>query len=224
MSGDGPEREAREWIEAIVGTPLEGSFADALKDGAVLCRLVIAIYAKAGKPLTLKINEPAAFKPMTMASKKMENITNAIKAIRALGMKEFEMFSTLDLYEEKNLQAVRVRVCAQPIAARATFATPTPQVVRCIHALGRLMQSAAYVSLDLPRLGVKVGSAGIADASCLFKSLAGLQVVEKNERSFTVEQLAQARGAVSLLSLGSSTMAKQVTQRCGARVQQMGIQ
>lgn len=36
----------------------------------------------------------------------MENITNALKAIRALGMKEFEMFSTIDLYEEKNLQAV----------------------------------------------------------------------------------------------------------------------
>ena len=90
----------------------------------------------------------------------------------------------------------------------------TPQVVRCIHALGRLMQSAAYVSLDLPRLGVKVGIAKHGVAECGVAAVVPdcLQVVEKNERTFTVEQLAQARGAVSLLSLGSSTMAKQVTR------------
>ena len=147
------EAEAKEWIERILGIAFESTFAESLKDGAILCRcvtpnlfsqtlkgdrfsqlvtlsrLAIAIYAKAGRPLVLKINEPATFKPLTMASKKvlgvviffcimeeamdqvlplpqMENITNAIKAFRALGMKEFEMFSTLDLYEEKNIQQV----------------------------------------------------------------------------------------------------------------------
>lgn len=38
MSGDVLEREAREWIEAIIGLPLEGTFAEALKDGSALCR------------------------------------------------------------------------------------------------------------------------------------------------------------------------------------------
>jgi hypothetical protein len=44
------------------------------------------------------------------------------------------MFSTLDLFEEKNMKAV----------------------VSSIHALGRLMQSAAFESLGFPKLGVKV--------------------------------------------------------------------
>lgn len=156
------EREAREWIEEIVGIKFDASFADSLKDGAILCRLVQTIYGMAGRPVTFKINEPATFKPVSMASKKRENITNAITAIRALGMKEFEMFGTVDLYEEKNI----------------------PQVVNCIHALGRLMQSATFASLGLPKLGVKVQ--------------------EKNTRTFSEAQIAQARSAVSLMSLGSS--------------------
>ena len=38
MSGDALEREAREWIELILGITFEGTFADALKDGSILCR------------------------------------------------------------------------------------------------------------------------------------------------------------------------------------------
>jgi hypothetical protein len=64
----------------------------------------------------------------------MENISNALKAFRGLGLKEYEMFSTIDLSEEKNLEQCAV----------------------CIHALGRLMQSTAYEACGLPKLGVKV--------------------------------------------------------------------
>jgi hypothetical protein len=32
------EREAREWIEDIVGIKFESSFAESLNDGAILCR------------------------------------------------------------------------------------------------------------------------------------------------------------------------------------------
>lgn len=59
------------------------------------------------------------------------------------------------------------------------------------------MQSSAFAALDLPRLGIKV--------------------VEKQERTFTAEQLAQAHSAVGLLSLGSSSMAKQVRVACPSR-------
>ena len=75
-----------------------------------------------------KINDPA-----TMPFKKMENIANFLKGMRALGMKEFEMFGTGDLYDEKNV----------------------PQVVNAIHALGRLLQTTMPDS-GLPTLGVKV--------------------------------------------------------------------
>ena len=107
-----------------------------------------------------KINEPA-----TMPFKKMENIANFLKVARALGMKEFEMFGTGDLYEEKNVR----------------------QVAMTIHALGRLLQTIMPDS-GLPTLGVKV--------------------VEKNARNFSEDQLRQARGAVSVLNLGSSDMGK----------------
>lgn len=75
-----------------------------------------------------KINDPA-----TMPFKQMENIANALKGIRALGMREMEMFGTPDLYEEKNV----------------------PVVVRSIHALGRLLQTIMPDS-RLPKLGIKV--------------------------------------------------------------------
>ena len=93
------------------------------------------------------------------------------------------------------------------------------QVIRFIHALGRLMQSAAFAALDLPRLGIKVRMGGSAGQRTCQPPHAyprdKLQVAEKNERTFTAEQLAQARGAVGLLNLGSSAMAKQVRGRWG---------
>lgn len=104
-----------------------------------------------------------------MPFKKMENIANFLKAARALGMKEFEMFGTPDLYDEKNVA----------------------QVALTIHALGRLLQTIMPAS-GLPTLGVKV--------------------VEKQERHFSEEQMRQARGAVSVLNLGSSDMGKKAFQ------------
>lgn len=150
------EREAREWIEAMTGIPFSGiSFADSLKDGVILCKLANKI-----RPGSVpKINEPA-----TMPFKKMENIANYLKAVRAVGMKEFEMFGTPDLYDEKNVD----------------------QVIISIHALGRTLQT-IMPDAPFPKLGIKV--------------------VEKNERTFTEEQLREARAAVSVLSLGSSKLA-----------------
>jgi hypothetical protein len=107
-----------------------------------------------------KINEPA-----TMPFKRMENIANYLKGVRALGMKEFEMFGTPDLFDEKNV----------------------PQVVSSIHALGRLLQT---IMPDAP-----------------FRKL-GIKVVEKNERTFTEEQLREARSAVSVLNMGSSALGR----------------
>ena len=49
-------------------------------------------------------------------------------------MKEFEMFGTNDLFDEKNLK----------------------QVCSSIHALGRLMQTPQWSHLTIPKLGIKV--------------------------------------------------------------------
>ncbi len=79
-----------------------------------------------------KINNPP-FPKAVAPFKKMENIANFLKGIRALGMKEFEMFGTADLYEEKNIN----------------------QVISSIHALGRLLQDIMPNS-PFPKLGIKV--------------------------------------------------------------------
>lgn len=62
-----------------------------------------------------------------------ENIANFLKGARAFGMKEFEMFGTPDLYDEKNIM----------------------QVVSSIHALGRTVQK-NLPDWGRPNLGIKV--------------------------------------------------------------------
>lgn len=115
--------DAAAWIEAVTGMSLDGGFAAPLQDGIILCELVNKI-----KPGSVaKINKPA-----TMPFKKLENITNSIKAMRAMGVREFELFSTPDLAEEKNMQAV----------------------VIAITALGRLIQK-TMPDAAFPKLGVK---------------------------------------------------------------------
>ena len=45
----GKEQEAQAWIEAVLGEPFPGSFADSLKDGVILCRSLI--YFKPRDPI-----------------------------------------------------------------------------------------------------------------------------------------------------------------------------
>jgi len=112
---------SQDWIEDLTGCTFKGeTFADSLKDGVILCKCVAR--CTRGTPACLappplppsrrlanrikpgsvpKINEPA-----TMPFKKMENIANYLKAVRGLGMKEFEMFGTPDLFDEKNVPQV----------------------------------------------------------------------------------------------------------------------
>ncbi len=85
------------------------------------------------KPGAVPIVNQPPFPKAVAPFKKMENIANFLKAIRALGMKEFEMFGTPDLYDEKNVA----------------------QVARSIHALGRLLQD-IMPDAPFPKLGIKV--------------------------------------------------------------------
>jgi transgelin len=87
----GAEKLAIDWIEAVTGEKLEGSFGTALKNGQILCKLINAI-----KPGSVKKIETSA-----MPFKQMENISNFLRACRALGVREYELFETVDLYEEK---------------------------------------------------------------------------------------------------------------------------
>ena len=127
MAASTAEVEAREWIQLLLQEQWgEGiSFAEALKDGTRLCKLVNALRPGTIAKYTL---EPK------MKIKSLENITLFIGVMKRWGIRDFEIFSTLDLADEKNIKAV----------------------VICIHALGRLCQSGEWAAQDLPKLGSKV--------------------------------------------------------------------
>jgi len=91
------EKVIHEWIEDKTGMKIGDDFAAGLKSGVILCKLVNKL-----KPKTIKgINHKAK-----MPFHCMENITKFLNGCRALGIPEHSMFSTVDLYEAKNMTAV----------------------------------------------------------------------------------------------------------------------
>jgi len=91
------EDRAAEWIEGVTGeSGVKGNFAEALKSGVILCKLLNTI-----KPGSIKkINE------QNMAFKQRENISNWLTAIQSLGVHNNAVFGPDDLYEAKNMGSV----------------------------------------------------------------------------------------------------------------------
>ena len=111
------EAEAKAWIEAVLGEPLpEGSFADALKSGVVLCNLVNAVQPGACKAPTTK----------KMAFMQMENIAAYLAACLKLGQRPQESFQTIDLFEAQNMMQVLLQIHSLGrIAQTLGFSGPT---------------------------------------------------------------------------------------------------
>lgn len=82
------------WIAKLTGEDAS-PLATKLNDGLVLCKLVNAI-----KPGIVKAG------PAKMPFHKMENINRFIEAAQKLGVKEVDVFATVDLYEAKNMTKV----------------------------------------------------------------------------------------------------------------------
>ena len=137
-------RETVEWIEALTGAPLiePGDLHASLKvrpdtgvplffsthdhclikalsllvglalqDGVALCQLLNA--AVPGTIPEKRINKSTA-----MPFKQMENISNFLKAARALGVREHDLFETVDLFDGKDIGLV----------------------IQCLHSLGTVLQ------------------------------------------------------------------------------------
>ncbi|KAG7391705.1 Transgelin-3 [Phytophthora pseudosyringae] len=121
-SGPTAEDEAQEWIESVLGEKFLASFGDSLKDGVILCTLMNKI-----KPGLIPRVQTSS-----MPFKQMENVSAFVRACRSIGVAEFDLFETVDLYNQKNLG----------------------QVAQCIHALGRTIQK-TMPDYDGPLLGVK---------------------------------------------------------------------
>ncbi|KAG0735157.1 hypothetical protein G6F57_007958 [Rhizopus arrhizus] len=90
------EQEAKRWIEEIIGEqfPLD-DFAESLKDGVILCKMIGKLAPGQGK-----------FKQSKMPFIQMENISIFLKGAEALGVPKHDLFQTIDLYEKKNMTQV----------------------------------------------------------------------------------------------------------------------
>jgi hypothetical protein len=115
-----------------------------------------------------------------------ENISNFLKACRGVGMKEFEMFNTNDLFDEKDIPQVpapdvlcraclrsvharvrvRVREHSSAVAIAQRLCVLSRQVTMMIHALGRTIQT-TVPEFDGPKLGVRVVDKNVRDALAL---------------------------------------------------------
>ena len=101
------EQEAQEWMEAVIGEPFAEDFGEELRNGRKLCLLINAIKPGAVR----KVNESR------MPFKQMENISNFLRACRAVGVAEHSLFETVDLFEGKDLGLVvrclvsRINLC-----------------------------------------------------------------------------------------------------------------
>jgi len=115
------EEAAANWVQAVTGHNFQVDFGTTLRSGAILCDLINCI-----RPRSIgKVNAPG------MPFKERENICNFLRACRSFGVQEYALFSTDDLYEEKNLMSV----------------------VNCLHALGGAIQR-SVPEFPGPHLGV----------------------------------------------------------------------
>lgn len=98
ITGANLEEEVTRWVEAVSGESKgDATFGAWLKDGQVLCKVAN----------TIQPGIIPAINTSRMPFKQMENVTAFIKACRTLGVLEKDVFSTVDLFEAKNLTSVQ---------------------------------------------------------------------------------------------------------------------
>ncbi|KAI9135879.1 calponin homology domain-containing protein [Paraphysoderma sedebokerense] len=113
--------EVRQWLESILNEKItEPDMQVALKDGVKLAKLL-----NKAIPNSCKVQTSA------MPFKQMENINSFLKGAEQLGCPKFELFQTIDLFENKNF----------------------PQVIDALYSFSR---HAAAKGIKLPLLGPKL--------------------------------------------------------------------
>lgn len=111
------EQQAVQWIQDVVGddaAPLAGvsgatDVHEALKDGAILCKLIKVI----DPSVKIKVNASK------MAFKQMENIGLFLTACENYGLNKVDLFQTVDLYEAQNMHMVILSIHALGRKAQA---------------------------------------------------------------------------------------------------------
>eukprot|EP00088_Acartia_fossae_P013493 TRINITY_DN17091_c0_g1_i1.p2 TRINITY_DN17091_c0_g1~~TRINITY_DN17091_c0_g1_i1.p2 ORF type:complete len:171 (+),score=61.18 TRINITY_DN17091_c0_g1_i1:38-550(+) len=93
------EKEILEWVFAVLDDAVpEGDFADILKNGVILCKLMNKIAP----------NSIPKFKEKGPAFLLMENVQSFVTAAKKYGVPDEEVFQTPDLFEARNIPQVVV--------------------------------------------------------------------------------------------------------------------
>merc|ERR1712217_42611 len=108
------EKEVTLWLEKLSGERRgDRELGDWLRDGRVLCKAANAV--KPGIIQKISVEQ--------MSFKQMENIKKFTGACRDLDVLEKDVFSTVDLYEKKNLKGVQI--CVYNFAAIIRTTAPS---------------------------------------------------------------------------------------------------
>ncbi|KAK6089897.1 hypothetical protein P3W45_001100 [Vairimorpha bombi] len=95
-------QEILNWISEILEEDFTNqSFASVLKDGTVLCRLLNKV-----------CGYDIRYKKSSQMFVQRENICAFINGLKKYGINEYELFQTVDLFEEKNLKQVQISLYA----------------------------------------------------------------------------------------------------------------
>lgn len=112
------QHQCQSWLEELTGSPLPDpdDFMGSLKDGSILCKAMNVIQPKSIKKIQTS----------KMPFKQMENVSAFIKACRTYGIPEYQLFTTVDLFEAKDPNSVVQTIQALGgVAKKKGFAGPT---------------------------------------------------------------------------------------------------
>ena len=109
------------WIECVMGVRLRGkSLYEALSSGELLCDLINTVQPGLVPRIT-RASACTEMSAMRIAAKQRDNITRYLEACAGLGMRQYDLFMVVDLFEQKNLDAVSKNILSLSQLAAEEF-------------------------------------------------------------------------------------------------------
>ena len=217
------QAQAQGWLEELTGKPFPGEFMESLKNGVVLCE-------------AMNVVKPGAIRRINasrMPFKQMENISNFLSACRQLGMSEYDLFTTVALFEAKDRNAVINGIVAfGRLAQKIGFRGPTigvkesskntrhftkEQLSRSNGQVSKLnmggygiqersaMDTSRNITFGAQKAGAAVPSAGVSKLNMGSAGIMDRGAVDTSRNiTFGAEKAGKTYGGVSKLNMGSA--------------------
>ena len=217
------QAQAQGWLEALTGSPFPGEFMESLKNGTILCEAMNVV-----RPGTIR-----RVNASRMPFKQMENISNFLSSCRQLGMNEYDLFTTVALFEAKDRNAVINGIIAfGRLAQKMGFKGPTigakeatkntrhftkDQLSKSGGAVSKLnmggygiqertgMDTSRNITFGAEKSGNAVPSAGVSKLNMGSAGIMQKASVDTSRNiTFGAEKSGRTYGGVSKLNMGSA--------------------